>query len=194
MALLLLSLLLPSRIKTGIVLCCWCSCAFWATGSRWQHSVSSSAVCTPVGPPLRRAATLVWPFSSTCLYAALALPQMANASSRNLCLLDCRQRNPSGRVLLFLLQLRHSWPLFSANGARVVFCLSQTTVMHRNAVSPLFSFGFLSRFSLLHRLWPTPSTPSCFLLPLRLIFYGLCSTGSFFSEEVETVDETEWTP
>lgn len=146
-------------------------------GRGWLHSVSSNAACTPLGPTLRKAVTGLWSFSSTWLHAALALPQVANASSHNLCLPDCREESLWGNVAALVAVKTLSWPLFSANDARLVFCLSWTTIMHRNALSPLFSFGFLLCFSSFHLLRPVPSTPSCFLLPLRLTFYRLCSTG-----------------
>lgn len=137
-ALLFLCLLVPSYIK--IVLCCCCSCTFWVTRTWWLHSASSSAVCTPLGPALRRAVTLVWSFSSTWLYTALALPQMHLHITFAYWIVE---RNPSGGMLLLLLQLRLLWPLFSANDAWLVFCLSWAAVTHRNAVFPLFSFSFL---------------------------------------------------
>lgn len=173
-ALLLLCLLVLSYIK--IVLCCWCSCTFWVTRTWWLHSASSSAVCTPLGPALQRAVTLVWSFSSTWLYTALALPQMSNASSHNLCLLDCREESLWGNVtalvavktLMAFIQCKWCMVslLFILNHCYAQKCCISPVVLQ---LSIVFLFSPPSVASPLHSL----------LFPLRLTFYCLCSTGLF---------------
>lgn len=70
-----------------------------------------SELSAPPGPPLQRAGPSLGP-------SARAL-RVANASSRLLCFLGCRERRPWG-VLLILLPLRLSWPLFGASDRLMV--------------------------------------------------------------------------
>jgi len=166
--------------QNGNCTCCR-SGACLVARSRRLRCVSSSAVCSPCGHPARRrwlrrgsARALGWAQHSPCpTWLVLLHVTFADGIAE--------RGIPRGDVAALVAVKTLSWPLLRAVDVCSVSCLSQATALHRGAESPLFSFGFLLCFSFLHLLWPVPSTPSCFPLPLRLPFYHQCSTGALSS-------------